>query len=79
MASTLEERVEALERELETVKKELASGSARKSDSQPPWWERIAGTFEGDQAHQEAMALGREYRVSLVEQVAGDELERRVK
>jgi hypothetical protein len=30
-----------------------------------PWWEQIAGIFQHDAMHEEAMRLGRQYRQSL--------------
>jgi Protein of unknown function (DUF1192) len=57
----LEQRVAALEAEVARLKEKLEGTS--KPD--PPWWEKIAGTFADDPAFEEAMRLGREYRESL--------------
>ena len=59
MSSPLEDRVAVLEQELAVVKAELAE--TRPANSSPtPWWERIAGTFAGDEIYREAMELGKE-------------------
>ena len=57
-ASTLEERVSILERELLALKQQLPKPAAE------PWWERIYGTFADVPAFPEAVALGRQYRES---------------
>jgi hypothetical protein len=60
-AKELETRVAALEAEVSRLK-------ARMDEAVPPkkpWWEQIAGTFEGDPYYKEAMRLGRKYRESL--------------
>lgn len=59
---TLEERVTALEKELEQLKRQR---TASEPPAEEPWWERIRGTFKDDPAYDEAMRLGREYRESL--------------
>ena len=56
----LEERVSILENELAQLKQLLSEDLPRNK----PWWEKIAGSFEGDRAYDEAMRLGREYRQS---------------
>ncbi|MCA9185428.1 MAG: hypothetical protein R3E01_06915 [Pirellulaceae bacterium] len=56
----LQQRIEAIERELAQLKARLD-----KMDPSKPWWERIAGSFEGDAVYQKAMKLGRKYRKSL--------------
>lgn len=55
----LEKRVAQLEREVSLLK----SHATEPVDQ--PWWERIAGRFENDQAFDEIVRLGREYRDSL--------------
>ncbi len=57
----IEARLAFLEREVAQLKSQV------KGTGQPdrPWWERIAGTFADDPAHDKAMKLGREYRASL--------------
>lgn len=54
--STLEERVALLERELMTLKRQLARPVA------VPWWERISGVFADVPAFDEATELGLQYR-----------------
>lgn len=39
--------------------------SKRKDLASIPWWEQIAGTFADSSAYDEAMRLGREYRLTL--------------
>lgn len=68
MSSPLEDRVAVLEQELAVVKAELAETRPAKSSS-TPWWERIAGTFAGDELYREAMELGKEHRQSTYEDV----------
>ena len=53
----IEERVTALERELQELKK-VTSNTV-------PWYEKIAGTFADSTDYEEAMSLGRKYRESL--------------
>jgi len=65
MAANLEKRVEALERELKSLK------SAIQKKSREPWWERLAGTFEDDPIFDEIVEAGRKYRQSLVRRSNG--------
>jgi hypothetical protein len=65
MAANLEKRVEALERELKSLK------SAIQKKSREPWWERLAGTFEDDPIFDEIVNAGRKYRQSLVRRSNG--------
>lgn len=58
--SSMEQRLAALEAEVAALKKQVSGG---KDDR--PWWQRIAGAFQGDKAFLEAMKLGRDYRESL--------------
>lgn len=58
--NNLEERVAALEAEIERMKNGM-NGAVKKK----PWWEEIWGSFAGDPMYKEAMRLGREYRESL--------------
>ncbi len=53
--SELENRVAAIEQELAEIKKALSGNGNSK-----PWWERIAGTFQGSAEYREAMQLGAE-------------------
>jgi hypothetical protein len=57
----LEKRVAALEAEVTKLK----ARAQVPRDSNLPWWERIAGSFEGDPLYEEAMRLGREWRDSF--------------
>jgi len=65
MAANLEKRVEALERELRSLK------SAIQKKSREPWWERLAGTFEDDPIFDKIVEAGRKYRQSLVRRSNG--------
>ena len=57
----LEDRVTALERELQKVKSEL---KAARQESQP-WWEQFAGIFKNDALFDKVVKFGRAYRRSL--------------
>jgi hypothetical protein len=57
----IESRVAALEAEVNQLKNRLDPSAASKGD----WLDEISGVFAGDPIHEEAMRLGREYRVSL--------------
>jgi hypothetical protein len=57
----LESRISILETEVALLK----SNHQKKDDkSELPWWKQIIGTFADDPAHEEAMRLGREYRLA---------------
>ncbi len=58
--ANLEKRVEALEREVRSLKRLVKKS---KSD-QKPWWERLAGTFKDDPVFDEIVEAGRKYRKS---------------
>ena len=58
-APNVEQRLSALEREMDEVKRELASRETSKN-----WIERISGSFEGDADFEEVLRLGREFRQS---------------
>ena len=62
-AQTLEERLTAVEIELQKLKQEKEQNEVRKEAV--PWWEQIRGQFKDDPDYLEAMRLGREYRESL--------------
>lgn len=53
-------RISVLENELNLLKQKFEQ--IEKKDL--PWWKQIIGTFADDPAHEEAMRLGREYRLS---------------
>jgi hypothetical protein len=58
--SEIENRVSILEDEIVTLKKKLA-----KLENEPTaWWQKISGTFADDADYEEAMRLGREYRLA---------------
>ena len=64
MATTeIETRVTALENEIVMLKEKLA-----KIEKPPTWWEKISGTFSNDTDYEEAMRLGREYRLAQKEE-----------
>ena len=61
MATTeIEIRVSALESEIATLKEKLA----KIEKSPTAWWQKISGTFADDADYEEAMRLGREYRLA---------------
>lgn len=68
MATTLEERVTALEAQVANL---LADKKA--VDPQIAWYERWKGAFQDDEIHDEAMRLGAEYRRS--QPTAAEEIE----
>lgn len=61
MAANLEDRVDALEREV----RQLKSAVRRSNKKQPPWWERMAGTFKDDPVFDEIVESGKRYRKAL--------------
>ena len=70
MTSTeIETKFKALETELALLKDRFEK--IEKKDL--PWWKQIIGTFADDPAHEEAMRLGREYRLSQREDYDKDE------
>ncbi len=61
MATTeIEIRVSALESEIATLKEKLA----KIEKPTTIWWQKISGTFADDADYEEAMRLGREYRMA---------------
>ena len=68
MATTLEERVKALEAQVAHL---LADEPTTKTDT--PWWQRRYGAFQDDEMYDEAMRLGAEYRRS--QPTAAEEIE----
>jgi hypothetical protein len=60
MAVSLEERMSALEAEVERLKRK--SESPRHAAD--PWWKPFVGAFENDPLFEEAVRHGREYRES---------------
>lgn len=65
----LENRIAVLEAEVALLKNKVE----KKSDTKKRWWEEIAGTFADDPAYDEAMRLGREYRLSQKEDYDDEE------
>ena len=62
MASAiLDARVNSVEIEIERLKQQLETEKAR---DPIPWYDKIFGTFKDDPEYDEAMRLGREYRLS---------------
>ena len=59
MAANLEKRVDALERELKSLKSAVG-----KTMSKGAWWQRLAGTFKDDPLFDEMVEAGRKYRRS---------------
>lgn len=65
--ASLEERVAALEAEMERLKQQL------EPEAKKPWWEERIGAFANDPMYDEAMRLGREYPESLRQPETEDE------
>lgn len=61
----VDERMSSLEKEVESLKEKVE----RLERKELPWWKQMIGTFADDPAHEEAMRLGREYRVSQREDI----------
>jgi hypothetical protein len=62
MATSLENRVEELERQVARLKQQQAANTAPGSRG---WLDDLYGAFAGDAVFERAMKLGREYRRSL--------------
>lgn len=58
-AISLEQRVAALEADVAHLK-HLSGGA----DTSQPWWEHIVGTFQNDPLYDQALRLGRHYRLA---------------
>ena len=65
----IETRISVLEKELSLLKNKFEKIEKKEL---PRWKERM-GTFAGDPAHEEAMRLGREYRLSQREDYDKDD------
>lgn len=65
----LENRISVLEKEVAFLKQKIE----KDEKSKKPWWEQIAGTFANDPIYDEAMRLGREYRLAQREDYDDDE------
>lgn len=68
MATTLEDRVGALEAQVANL---LAD--KKPADAKVPWWQRRFGAFQDDEIYDSAMRLGAEYRRS--QPTAAEEIE----
>jgi hypothetical protein len=53
-AATIEQRIEALEREVRL----LRAAVMKKSKKEKPWWERFGGTFKDDPLFDEMVKAG---------------------
>lgn len=60
-APSLEERVAALEAEIQQLRQQK---EAFPDVNSRPWWEKIVGIYQNDPAFDEAERLGREWRES---------------
>ena len=63
-ATTLQERLAILERDMHEVKSVLQLVD----ETQQPWWERLAGTFKDAPLFDEITEAGQAYRRSLTPQ-----------
>jgi len=59
-ATEIEKRVSVLESEISTMKEKLD----KLEKSPANWWQKISGSFADDADYEEAMRLGRQYRVA---------------
>jgi hypothetical protein len=57
----LENRLTAVETELALLKNKVEQ---KNGTSEMPWWKQHIGIFADDPMHEEAMRLGREYRLA---------------
>jgi hypothetical protein len=58
--STIEQRLEALEREVRLLRAAVRG----KGKKEKPWWERFGGTFKDDPLFDEMVKAGQRYRRS---------------
>lgn len=65
----IEKRLSDLEKEVAVLKQKIQKDENEKL----PWWKKRIGIFADDPAHEEAMRLGREYRLSQRENYEDDE------
>jgi len=68
----MEIKIKALDAEIGLLKTKVNKLETKNSSDQP-WWDEIAGTFADDNAYDEAMRLGREYRLAQREDYDIDE------
>ena len=65
-AQTIEERLTAVETELQQLRREREQKQEQDKEAEKPrGWKRIIGVFANDPEFEEAMRIGREYRDSL--------------
>jgi hypothetical protein len=57
-AANLEQRLDALEREVRLLKSALS----KTAEERRPWWESLAGKFKDDALFDEIVEAGRKYR-----------------
>ena len=69
--SKVEERLSKLEAEVTQLKLSLSANP----EPIKPWWKSIVGVFADDNAFDEAIAIGREYRQSYKDLFDGSEVE----
>ncbi len=62
-AGTVEERLSAMETELQELKQQIRDNGSEEI-SIVPWWEQRFGAFAGSKEYEEAERAGREYRES---------------
>lgn len=65
----LENRITVLEKEVAFLKQKIEKDEKPKE----AWWKQIAGTFADDPMYDEAMRLGREYRLAQREDYDDDD------
>ncbi|MGH9949941.1 MAG: hypothetical protein ACRD6X_22460 [Pyrinomonadaceae bacterium] len=68
----IETKIKALDAEIGLLKTKV-NKLEKKNTSVQPWWDKISGTFADDKAYDEAMRLGREYRLAQREDYDKDE------
>jgi len=69
---TVEERLSLVEKQLAELLAELLAEKA-KTNTEPPWYEQMAGAFENDEIFDRAMEAGAAYRRS--QPTAAEEIE----
>ena len=68
----VEKRISVLESELALLKQKFEK-IEEKDNPEVPWWKERMGIFADDPAHEEAMRLGREYRLAQREDYDKDD------
>jgi len=68
----METRISVLEKELNILKSKFEK-IEKKKEPEVAWWKERMGTFADDPAHEEAMRLGREYRLAQREDYDKDD------